>query len=422
MDYIEPGTPGYRRALFSMLLGSLVTFAILYSPQPLITTFSKQFNVSPSTASLTISFATILLAVCMLFVSVLSNAWGRKKIMGISLLLASVLNILASFSPNFQTLLLIRILQGIAMSGFPAIAMTYLSEEISPKYIGRITGIYVGGSAVGAFVGRMIVSSLTDLLSWHIGFLTLGLLALLCSILFWMTLPPSKNFTQHKISFANWASGMSRGLKNKKLLSLYGLGFVLFGVYVALFNYIGFPLSQSPFNLSQTVIGFLFILQLAGSWSSYISGKLTERYTRPTLISGAIALSLIGSLMTLSHHLIFMIGGLILFATGFFAGHTVVSSWIGIIVPPHAKAYASSLYLLFYYTGSSLVGWSGGIFLSHFGWIGVIFMVCGLLIFSSLLKFIFLSVFFYRIRTSFISILMCLFLGKEIISNESREI
>ncbi|USK58436.1 MFS transporter [Peribacillus asahii] len=383
MQYIEFGTPAYRRIFLSMLLGSTVTFAILYSPQPLIHTFSKQFNISPSTSSLTISFATVALAVSMLFITVFSNAWGRKKIMGISLLLTSLVGILASFSPNFETLIFLRIVQGIAMGGFPAIAMTYLSEEVSPRHIGRIMGIYIGGSAFGGFLGRVIVSTLTDFFSWHIALLVLGLFSLIGSLLFWMYLPESQNFKKAKLSFGNWATGISGGLKNKSLFCIYGIGFLLMGVYVSLFNYIGFPLSKSPYHLSQTAIGFLFIFQLTGSWSSYLFGNLTERYSRSRLVSVAIVMALIGSLMTLSSNIFLLIIGLVLFASGFFAAHSIASGWIGIISPPRSKAYASSLYLLFYYIGSSLIGWFGGVFLSHFGWGGVIFMICGLLIFTS---------------------------------------
>jgi YNFM family putative membrane transporter len=388
MQYIESGSPEYRRTFLCMLLGSTVTFAILYSPQTLINTFSKQFNLSPSTASFTISFATFTLAVSLLFMTVFSNTWGRKKIMGVSLLLASLLNILAAFSPNFKTLICIRIIQGIAMSGFPAIAMTYLSEEILPSQIGRIMGIYVSGSAFGAFIGRVMVSTLTDFFSWNIAILVLGLFSLICSLLFWMYLPESQNFKKVNLSFANLKSGLTSGIKNKNLLYIYGMGFLLLGVYVALFNYISFPLSKPPFHLSQTLIGFLFICQLAGSWSSYVFGKLTEKYSRTSLISLAIVMAFVGSLMTLSSNIFILIIGLILFASGFLAAHSIASGWVGLLSDPRSKAYASSLYLLFYYTGSSVIGWSGGIFLTHFGWNGVIFMIGGLLIFTGLLVMI----------------------------------
>lgn len=385
MEYIERGTPGYRRTFLSMLLGSTVTFAILYGPQTLIHTFSVEFRTLPSTASLTISCATVALAVSMLFITAISNAWGRKKIMSLSLLLASLFNILIAFSPNFETLLVLRILQGAAMSGFPAIAMTYLGEEISPGNIGRIMGIYVGGSALGGFIGRVIISTLTDLFSWQTAVLVLGLFSLLCSLLFWMYLPESRHFSRIKLSIGNWATGMSNGLKNKNLIYIYGLGFLLLGVYIALFNYISFPLSKPPYHLSQTVIGFLFVFQLAGSGGSYLFGRLTERYSRPSLMGLAILMTLAGSLLTLSGHIVMLIVGLALFASGFLAAHSIASGWIGLVAQPQAKGYASSLYLLFYYTGSSLIGWAGGLFLNGYGWHGVISMIVVLLFCSGLL-------------------------------------
>ncbi|WP_036746059.1 MFS transporter [Paenibacillus sp. UNC451MF] len=385
MPYIEIGSSAYRRTLLSMLLGSLVTFAILYSPQTLIGAFAEQFNVSPSTASFVISFSTMMLAVSMLFVSVFSNAWGRKGVMSVSLFVTSVLAIISSFSNSFHLLLALRLLEGVSLAGFPAIAMTYLNEEISPRSIGRVMGVYVGGTAIGGFVGRVFVSALTDLFSWHVALLVLGIFSLLCSICFWLYLPKSQHFQPAGISFKHAINGFKNGLANKKLLILYLIGFLLLGVYVTLFNYLGYPLSQSPYYLSQTVIGFLFIFQLIGSWSSFLFGKLADKHSRAGLIGIGIALTLIGALLTLYGSLVFMIAGLILFAFGFFAGHTVASSWVGRIAPASSKAYASSLYLLFYYTGSSLIGWSGGFFLASFHWSGVIAFICVLLVLTVLL-------------------------------------
>lgn len=241
------------------------------------------------------------------------------------------------------------------MAGFPAIAVTYLSEEISPSHLGRIVGIYVGGSAIGAFIGRVIVSTLTDFFSWNFALFALGLINLVCSLFFFICLPESKNFKSTRFSFANWAAGITSGLKEKRLQLLYIIGFVMLGAYVALFNYIGFLLSKPPYLLSQTLIGLLFICQLAGSWSSYSFGQLTEKFSRTRLLFLAIAMFLAGALMTLSSHILVLILGLILFASGFLASHSIAS------------------------------GWSGGIFFSSYGWNGVIFLVCALTVITVLL-------------------------------------
>jgi len=379
MDYNEKGSAAYRHALVGMLLGSLVTFASLYCPQTLISVFSEQYHVSPATASFTISFTTGSLAISMFFVSIFSNAWSRKGIMSISLLLTSLLTILSAFGHSFRYLLIMRLLTGISLSGFPAIAMTYICEEFSPRSIGGIMGVYVAGNGVGAFVGRVVIGTLTDLYSWHTALLGLGAVSLLCSFCFWLMLPESHNFQRITISLSKIMDSVKTGLTNKNLLYLYGIGFLLMGVYVTLFNYIGYPLSKAPYHLSQTVLGFIFVVNLIGSWGSVIFGKLADRYPRSYVVGGAIILLLGGALLTLNSFLILKIVGLIIFAFGFFAGHTIACGWVSMVAPGQSKAQAASLYLLFYYTGSSLVGWSGGFFWTLLGWPGVVGLICALL-------------------------------------------
>jgi YNFM family putative membrane transporter len=72
-----------------------------------------------------------------------------------------------------------------------------------------------------------------------------------------------------------------------------------------------------------------------------------------------------------------------LFTCGFFSTHTIASSWVGRRAST-AKAQAASLYLFFYYFGSSISGTVGGLFWVRFGWTGVALMI-GLLLLSALL-------------------------------------
>jgi YNFM family putative membrane transporter len=321
----------------------------------------------------------------MLFVPLLANAWGRKRMMGLSLLSTSVLAILSAFGHNFHWLLTLRLLEGISLAGFPATAMAYLGEEFSPKSIGSVMGVYVAGTGVGGFFGRVIIGTLSDLWSWQIALLSLGIFSLLCSIWFWLNLPTSRNFKRVTLSFTNWADSLKAGLSQKNLWYLYGIGFLAMGSYVAVLNYIGYPLRNAPYHLSQTVLGFLFVVNLVGLWSSVIFGKLADRFPRAKVISSAIALIAGGALLTLHGLLWVKIVGLTIFVFGFFACHAVASGWIGIVAPRAVKAQASSLYLLFYYTGSSLIGWSGGFFWTGLGWPGVVGLDVAILILATFL-------------------------------------
>lgn len=116
------------------------------------------------------------------------------------------------------------------MAGFPSIAMTYLNEEFSPAEIGKIMGIYVGGTAIEGFAGRIIVGVLTDLFSWNTALLVLGLASLLCSFWLWFYLPESTRFHRTRISFADELMSLKASLVHKMLLRLYIFIVLLFRI------------------------------------------------------------------------------------------------------------------------------------------------------------------------------------------------
>ena len=97
---------------------------------------------------------------------------------------------------------------------------------------------------------------------------------------------------------------------------------------------------------------------------------MTARFGRAPVLIGFLGLMLVGLLLTLFQALWLIILGLLLFAAGFFAAHSVASSWIGPRAR-RAKGQASALYLFCYYVGSSLAGTIGGLFWHAFGWSGV---------------------------------------------------
>ena len=80
---------------------------------------------------------------------------------------------------------------------------------------------------------------------------------------------------------------------------------------------------------------------------------------------------LAGALITLGNTLLLKILGIGVLTFGYFGCHSIISAWVGRIAS-HDKAQASSLYLFFYYAGSSIGGTASGIFLESHGWQGVI--------------------------------------------------
>jgi YNFM family putative membrane transporter len=86
---------------------------------------------------------------------------------------------------------------------------------------------------------------------------------------------------------------------------------------------------------------------------------------------------LIGVGLTLARPLPLVILGIAVVTFGFFGGHSVASSWVGLRAGA-AKAQASALYLFCYYMGLSVAGTIGGVFWQHWTWRGVAGFVAAL--------------------------------------------
>jgi YNFM family putative membrane transporter len=102
------------------------------------------------------------------------------------------------------------------------------------------------------------------------------------------------------------------------------------GAFVTTCDYIGFRLAAPPFSLSQASIGFVFVIDLVGVVVSPVAGLLSGSFGRRRVIGPAIALMPLGALLTLSSELPLVIAGVGLITAGFFGGHSIASSWIGL--------------------------------------------------------------------------------------------
>jgi YNFM family putative membrane transporter len=387
LNKIVPGSPAFAKALTCLFAGGFVSFSILYSTQPLLPLFSHEFHVKPVTASLSVSLSTGMLAVFMLLAASLSDSWGRKKMMNLSLLCSSVLALLLPFLPNFTLLLIFRALTGAALAGLPSIAMTYINEEFHPQSLGRVMGIYIAGTSIGGMSGRIAVGILSDLFSWQTALTCMGLFNLLLSCWFWKHLPESAHFHPKRLKLRSLFFSLVNCLKNPGLLLLYGISFALMGSFVSLYNYIGYDLMASPYHLSSFAVSLIFIVYLTGTFSSAWMGRLADKWGQAKVLGFGIFLMLISDGLSLYPHLISKIIAVAIFTFGFFGSHSVASGGVGKLAAA-SKAQASSLYLFFYYTGSSLAGSAGGWFWSRFGWFGVTEMIGCLLLVSLGLVFL----------------------------------
>lgn len=366
----DAGSSGYRRILIGLFAAGIATFGQMYSTQGILPTVAHALEVNEASAALTVSTATLGLAVSVLGWSWVADRIGRAPAMKIALSISLVLGLLTPLAPGFTTLLVLRSLEGLALGGVPALAVAYLAEEIHVRHVSLAAAIYISGTTVGGLLGRVITGPFADLGGWRLGVTAGGVLSAIAAIIAITLIPRAQGWVRPVgRPTTSVREGVLANLRDPGMLVLYGQAALLMGGFVATYNYLGFRLEREPFGLPVAISSQIFFAYLGGTVSSSVAGRLAATHGRRKVMLTCVVITIVGVAMTFPDNLAMVLTGLFVLTTGFFGAHGVASGWVGARARV-GKAQASALYNLFYYGGSSLFGWLLG-YAYVVGWWGV---------------------------------------------------
>jgi len=379
---LSPGDPGHGRMRLALFAAGLATFALLYSTQALLPEISRDLHAAPGLASWTVSGATIGLAVAVLPLAALSERFGRRRMLTVSMAVAVTLALVIPFAPNLGALIALRTLQGAAVAGVPASAMAFLADEVRGKYLVGATGLFVAGNSVGGMSGRILSGWITEEWGWRAGLAAVALTSLLCTVAFRLLVPRARNFRPAPLNARGLARTVTAHLRNPLLVRLYAIGLLFMVVFGAVYTVIGYRLVAEPFGLSQGLVGSVFVIYLVGTATSATAGRLNARLGRRGMLYLGIGTASAGLLLSLADSLVAIVLGLVLITAGFFAGHAVASGSVS-HTATEGRAQASALYQMTYYTGSSLGGALGAAAFATGGWAATVALGLGAMVLAA---------------------------------------
>ncbi|MDX6300591.1 MAG: transporter, family, putative rane transport protein, partial [Nocardioidaceae bacterium] len=283
------------------------------------------------------------------------------------LLVAVACTFLAAAAPAFWLLLVARALVGVALAAVVAVAVAHLGDEVHPAELGTAIGVYVAGNTLGGISGRLIPGLVEESSSWRAAMTLLAVVALAAALGFVRMLPPARRQSSLAVRPSDHVRAVRDLAGDPGILRLCALAFLLMGGFVACYNYLTFRLEGSPLHLSTAATSLLFLAYLAGTVSSPLAGRLSDRFGRRRLALCGIAVSLAGLALTLPDRILCITAGLLVFTAGFFATHSVASSWVSSRAAGR-RGQAAAMYLLAYYLGSSTFGALIGLAYQYDGW------------------------------------------------------
>ncbi|GAB47699.1 MFS transporter [Mobilicoccus pelagius] len=375
-----PGSAGYRRIAVALFLAGVVTFALLYSTQPILPLLSSEFGLDAGTAALSVSVATAGLGVALLVAGPMSEILGRTPLMHASLFAASLVSLAGALAPGWSVLLGLRLVEGIVLAGLPAVAMAYLAEEVHPSATARAAGLYIGGTAIGGMSGRLVTGAIAEVAGWRAALLGIGLVGLACAVAVRVLLPASRGFTPAPASTRHLLATARAILRDPAYWCLFAIGGTAMGAFVGVFNAMSYRFMAPPYDYSVGVVGLVFLTYAVGSVSSTYAGRAASRFGQRTVAPICAVVMLAGLLGTWFEPIVVVAVFLTVMTAGFFALHGVASGWVAARAArgSAAKGQASSGYLFTYYAGSSVFGALAGHAWESGGWDAVVLLCAGL--------------------------------------------
>jgi len=315
------------------------------------------FDVSYSFVQLLISAYLGMTAITQLIVGPLSDRFGRRPVMLASAMLFLAATLLCIFAPNFETLLVGRLLQTSIVSGF-AVSRAAVRDMVSTEEAASMFGYITMGMALVPMVGPAIGGVLDEIYGWQSAFALSFVFGLLVLVIVYFDMgetnsKPSDSFADQFRAYPElirsrrfWGYALSAAFTSGSFFAFLG------GAPYVSINMLGLSPSALGAYFALTAIGYLM--------GNFLSGRYAVRIgINPMMLLGNIVvmLGMIGSIATFSFgqtHPLAFFGFMIFLGLG--NGLTLPSANAGVVsVRPHLAGSASGL------GGALMIGGGAGL-------------------------------------------------------------
>ena len=261
-------------------LESFDNFILSFSLAAIIATFSLTETQAGALATV-----TVIGAVAGGFVfGILSDYFGRVRVLTWSILLFAVVTALTSLVQNYEQFLILRFIAGLGIGGEYGIGMALVSEGWPPAWRGRATSFVALGSEAGLLLALGVSTLVLNFGDWRIIF-AIGIFPALFAFWYRRSVPEPALFAATKGHRRKFPLRMlfkdARTTKHSAgiivLTSVQNFGY--YGVIVFLPTYLskqlGFSITKTGGWTAATIIGFSLGMVIFGLLSDRIGRKPT---------------------------------------------------------------------------------------------------------------------------------------------------
>ncbi|WP_406059897.1 MFS transporter [Streptomyces sp. NBC_01077] len=176
-------------AVAAVTLGIFTVMTAELVPVGLLTPAAADLSVSEGTAALMVTVPGLVAALAAPLVTVRAAGADRRALLVAFLLLASAANLVSALAGHLAVVLSARVLLGIAIGGFWALAGGLAPRLVPADAVRRATAVIFGGVSAASVLGVPAATLLTERVGWRWAFAATGVLALFAAVALRALLP-----------------------------------------------------------------------------------------------------------------------------------------------------------------------------------------------------------------------------------------
>lgn len=302
-----PGAPPLL-LIFSITVTGILNNTLI---GPAIPDILESFDQPDSRAGLLVASGALPGIVVAPLIGVLSDRYGRRKVLTPCLVVFGIGGGLAALAPSFALLLVLRFVQGVGGAGLINLAVVIIGDFWTGNERARLVGRNAATLTISLAVFPAVGGLLTELGGWRLSFAPYPL-ALVTALLVWRLLPDIDLHPQPHLraQLGDAARVLRRPLLALATLAAFGVFFLIFGLYLTVLP----VLLEDRFGLSAGARGLVLSAPaLSSTVAALTVGRLRATYGGRALVlagSGAFAVAfvMIGVAPSL---VVLLLGGLV---------------------------------------------------------------------------------------------------------------
>ncbi|MGV9771631.1 MFS transporter [Streptosporangium sp. NPDC003464] len=365
-------------AVASVAVGTFSVVTAEQLPVGLLTSVGGALEVSEGTAGLMVTVPGLVASATAPVLPVAIGRLDRRVVLLGLIALMVVANLMSALAPNFAVLLASRLLVGISIGGFWALAAGIAVRMVPDRYVPQATAIAFGGATAANVLGIPAGTLIGELTDWRIAFAVLGGLGLLVVVALLLLLPQMPPAQPVRLRT------LAEQFRNPVVRSGVLATFLLVSGHFAAFTFIS-PIMQTVSGVDQSMIGpALLAFGVAGIAGNFVTGAAAGRDIRATLIAISVLLAVVLALFPIAGGN--PVGGvalLILWGLAFGGVPVGVQTWILKAAPGSTEA-ATALNTSVFNLAIALGALFGGLVADHVVLTAVLWFGAALSVLTSL--------------------------------------